>query len=127
MANAKQVRRPKKAAADAMVLARPIPQPTSAQIEPAELVLRPHKIARKQSSDTASREAASGSPGKVKRFTQPPATAALTSPGSLSRLRAKQLSPMAATIVLAAACGAITGSLATVGVAKFLPLDAVIA
>jgi hypothetical protein len=129
MANAKQVRRPKKAAADAMVLARPIPQSTSAQIEPAELVLRPHKITRKQ-SDTASREAASGSPAKVKRFTQPLASAAVTSSkslGSLSRLRARQLSPMAATIVLAAACGAITGSLATVGVAKFLPLDAVIA
>jgi hypothetical protein len=30
---------------------------------------------------------------------------------------------MAATIALAACCGAITGSLATVGVAKFLPLD----
>src|SRR5215813_4628273 len=99
MANAKQVRRPKKAAADAMLSARPIVQPTSAQIEPAELVLRPHKITRKQSSDTASREAVSGSSAKVKRFTQPLATAAVTSsksPGALSRLRARQLSPMAA-------------------------------
>jgi hypothetical protein len=39
------------------------------------------------------------------------------------RAIARPASPMAATIVLAACCGAITGSLATVGVAKFVPLD----
>jgi hypothetical protein len=43
----------------------------------------------------------------------------------LSRLRVRPLSPMAATIAIAACCGAMTGSLATVGVAKFLPLDVV--
>src|SRR5258708_31409055 len=41
----------------------------------------------------------------------------------LSRLRARPLSQMSAAIVIAASCGAITGSLATVGVARFLPLD----
>jgi hypothetical protein len=41
----------------------------------------------------------------------------------LSRLRARPLSQMAATIAIAASCGAIAGSLATVGVARFLPLD----
>jgi hypothetical protein len=43
----------------------------------------------------------------------------------LSRLRARSLSQMAATIAIAASCGAIAGSLATVGVARFLPLDVV--
>ena len=43
----------------------------------------------------------------------------------LSRLRARPLSQMSAAIAIAASCGAITGSLATVGVARFLPLDVV--
>jgi hypothetical protein len=43
----------------------------------------------------------------------------------ISRLRARPLSQMSAAIVIAASCGAITGSLATVGVARFLPLDVV--
>jgi len=132
-AKPKRVRRPRKSAPEA---AQPSPEIALPVLSPAplEVASKPQrKVARVQSSDTAVLAASPPMPAiapNIAEQSSPPwplwdQAATVKSPKAswLARLRAKQLTPTAVTIAIAASFGAMTGSLATVGVAKFIPLD----
>jgi hypothetical protein len=132
-AKPKRVRRPRKSAPEAT---QPSPEIALPVLSPAplEVASKPQrKVARVQSSDTAvlaeSPTVPAIAPNNADRSSPPwplwDQAATVKSPkvSWLARLRAKQLSPTAVTIAIAASFGAMTGSLATVGVAKFIPLD----
>jgi hypothetical protein len=136
MAPAKKVKRQRKVTRDAVDDVPHILTPALAvaELEPTER--RARTKSRVASADTASpaigspiADAINGNHAALPSSSPPWPLwdkAAAAKPSKLAwlpRLRVRQLSPMATTIAIAAFCGAITGSLATVGVAKFMPLD----
>ena len=146
MAKATRARRPKKSAADADLTspsdvfnalaadlsdpAKRNARPATADIQPARGPVLIRKSLKAEAATTRSERPGSSRPhregvGVAKIALTPPAK--LSTVAWLARVQARQLTPAVATIAIAASCGAIAGSLATVAVAKFSPFEVIAA